>query len=136
MRRKKPETYLHSFRYGILNSFSIGFQSLRASKPSTAEINARPELKKCKNIVRDWNLYEYSVVGVTSQSRLPCPGCLTKESASGSSTLSLTIQGNTEEAATEVIAQLKEIKPQRLYEYELKKMIAERIDKLTLSINP
>jgi phage head maturation protease len=51
---------------GVLKAFSIGYSELRASKPSTAEINVRPELKNCKKIVREWNLLEYSVVGIAS----------------------------------------------------------------------
>jgi HK97 family phage prohead protease len=49
---------------GVLRAFSVGLQVNKQSKPTTMEINARPELKGCKNIVRDWSLLEYSVVGI------------------------------------------------------------------------
>src|SRR6266508_3206601 len=49
---------------GVLNAFSIGFASLRSSAPTTQEVNVRPELKGAKLIHREWELLEYSIVGI------------------------------------------------------------------------
>jgi HK97 family phage prohead protease len=49
---------------GILSAHSIGFISNYSSKPTTKEVNERPDLKGAKLIHRDWNLLEFSVVGI------------------------------------------------------------------------
>jgi len=49
---------------GILTSHSLSFLSNHSSKPTTKEINERPELQQAKMIHRDWELLEFSVVTV------------------------------------------------------------------------
>lgn len=49
---------------GVLNAHSIGFISNHSSKPTTQEKNLRPELANAKLIHRDWELMEFSVVGI------------------------------------------------------------------------
>ena len=49
---------------GILNSHSISFMSNHSTKPTTAEINKRADLKDAKLIHRDWELLEFSVVTI------------------------------------------------------------------------
>jgi HK97 family phage prohead protease len=49
---------------GILSAHSIGFISHYASKPTTKEVNERADLKGAKLIHRDWELTEFSVVGI------------------------------------------------------------------------
>lgn len=51
---------------GVLNAFSIGFISRSSSAPTEKEVKARPEWKGAKTIHREWELLEYSVVGIPS----------------------------------------------------------------------
>ena len=49
---------------GILNGYSIGFMPREYSAPSSAEIAGRPELKDVQRIYRQWELLEFSLVGI------------------------------------------------------------------------
>lgn len=49
---------------GVLGAHSIGFNSLRASPPTTAEKRADPSIENAKLIHREWELLEFSIVGV------------------------------------------------------------------------
>lgn len=118
----------------VLNAFSIGFQSLRSSPPSTKEINIRPDLKNAKLIHRDWELLEYSVVGV------PCnPEALSLAVSKGYSQATIDLIGgkaqNTE-ATTKAIVEDVEAEPVRSFtELDLKKFIIKRLDRVTVSID-
>ena len=60
----RGDEILSLLQQGILNAHSIGFVSNHASKPTTAEKNANPNLEKAKLIHRDWEMMEFSVVGI------------------------------------------------------------------------
>lgn len=47
---------------GILTSHSITLLSNHSTKPTTKEINERPDLKDARLIHRDWELLEFSIV--------------------------------------------------------------------------
>lgn len=52
------------FEEGMLNTFSIGFVSLEASRPSTQEKAMHPEWREVNLIHRRWKLLEVSVVPI------------------------------------------------------------------------
>ena len=47
---------------GTLNAFSIGFETLDQSPPTTKEITKEPMWASARNIIRKWSLLEFSVV--------------------------------------------------------------------------
>ncbi len=49
---------------GVLNSYSVGFLPGEYSNPTAEEIVRRPELKKARRIYRQWELLEFSLVGI------------------------------------------------------------------------
>ena len=49
---------------GVLNSYSVGFLPGECSNPTAEEIVRRPELKKARRIYRQWELLEFSLVGI------------------------------------------------------------------------
>ncbi|MGC8625348.1 MAG: HK97 family phage prohead protease [Phycisphaerae bacterium] len=49
---------------GVLNSYSVGFLPGDFSNPTPEEILRRPELKKARRIYRQWELLEFSLVGI------------------------------------------------------------------------
>jgi HK97 family phage prohead protease len=49
---------------GCLKAHSIGFQSLAASPPTKSEVKTRPDWEGCRNVIRSWELLEFSVVSV------------------------------------------------------------------------
>ena len=51
---------------GILTSYSIGFMPLEASAPTAAEIARRPEWHRASRIYRQWELLEFSIVGIAA----------------------------------------------------------------------
>jgi HK97 family phage prohead protease len=51
-------------RDGVLQAHSIGFVSHTASAPTAEEISARPDWSTARLVHRDWELLEFSVVGV------------------------------------------------------------------------
>jgi HK97 family phage prohead protease len=73
---------------GVLSAHSIGFVSNYSSKPTTKEVNERPDLKGAKLIHRDWNLLEFSVVGIPAN-----PEALTLSVSKGYSTDTLKFLG-------------------------------------------
>lgn len=48
----------------VLRSYSIGFRFFDASPPTPEEVQRRPDWAQARRIYRDWELMEYSVVGV------------------------------------------------------------------------
>jgi phage head maturation protease len=115
---------------GVMKASSIGFSTNKASRPTTQEINARPELKQCKNIVRDWNLHEWSIVGI------PCnPEALNMAVSKGYSAKILDILSgkveNTVKAAADIVEAVHSepsFKQNKMSIKELNKLIAKRID--------
>jgi HK97 family phage prohead protease len=51
---------------GVLNSYSVGFLPQEFSNPTADEITRRPELKKARRIYRQWELLEFSLVGIAA----------------------------------------------------------------------
>ncbi len=51
---------------GVLTGYSIGFLSREDSPPSAAEIAASPALAGVRRIYRQWELLEFSLVGIPS----------------------------------------------------------------------
>ena len=51
---------------GILTSYSIGFMPLEASAPTAAEIARHPEWHRASRIYRQWELLEFSIVGIAA----------------------------------------------------------------------
>ena len=49
---------------GVLGAHSIGFHSLSASAPTVVEKRADPNLENARLIHREWELFEFSIVGV------------------------------------------------------------------------
>jgi HK97 family phage prohead protease len=49
---------------GVLRAHSIGFIPIDQSPPTQQEMIDRPELKDCRNIVRKWELLEFSLVAI------------------------------------------------------------------------
>ena len=49
---------------GILNSYSVGFLPGEFSNPTPEEIARRPEMKKARRVYRQWELLEFSLVGI------------------------------------------------------------------------
>jgi HK97 family phage prohead protease len=49
---------------GCLRAHSIGFQVTKCSPPTKAEVGIRPDWETCKNVIRSWELLEFSVVSV------------------------------------------------------------------------
>ena len=49
---------------GVLKAHSIGFNVLEASEPTTREIKKRPDWADAKNVIRKWELLEFSVVAI------------------------------------------------------------------------
>ena len=49
---------------GVLNAHSIGFQVLEQSAPTPEELAMRPDWKDARNIIRKFELLEFSVVAV------------------------------------------------------------------------
>ncbi len=49
---------------GELNSYSVGFLPGEYSSPTPEEMARRPELKKARRIYRQWELLEFSLVGI------------------------------------------------------------------------
>ncbi len=49
---------------GVLNSYSVGFLPGEFSNPTAEEIARRPEWKKARRIYRQWELLEFSLVGI------------------------------------------------------------------------
>lgn len=49
---------------GILTAISIGFSPLEQGPPTEKEILKRPELAQARNIIRKWELLEYSFVTI------------------------------------------------------------------------
>lgn len=87
---------------GVLRAHSVGFQSLKQSSPTSAEIKGRPELATVKTIHREWEMFEFSVVGIPAN-----PDALTLAVSKGYSqeTIDL-ITGKAaaiEQATTEVV---------------------------------
>lgn len=62
------------YRDGFLSGWSINGQPTAMGVPTPAEIQARPELKRCKTIYRKWSLSEYSGTHVPGNA-----DCLTEE---------------------------------------------------------
>lgn len=77
---------------GTLNAHSIGFVSKHASRPTTAEKNANPDLVGAKLIHRDWELLEFSVVGIPAN-----PEALTLAVSKGYASETLKFLGMTKE---------------------------------------
>ncbi len=51
---------------GVLNSYSVGFLPQEFSSPTADEIARRPDLKKARRIYRQWELLEFSLVGIAA----------------------------------------------------------------------
>ena len=68
-------------RDGILQAHSIGFTSHAASPPAAEELRTRPDWAGARLLHRDWELLEFSVVGVPAN-----PEALTLAVAKGYST--------------------------------------------------
>lgn len=50
---------------GVLRSFSIGFRTMGNDGPPTqTELKSRPQWAGARRVFRDWDLHEYSLVGV------------------------------------------------------------------------
>jgi phage head maturation protease len=119
----------------VLNAHSIGFQSLKASPPSTKEINQRPDLKEARLIHREWELLEFSIVGI------PCnPEALTLAVSKGYSKSLLTFIGKDffKAEVNEAAQKVKELeaKPKTLTEGQLRKLIAKCLHKTAMNIDP
>lgn len=121
---------------GVMRAFSIGYESLRASKPTTQEINVRQDLKKCKSIVRDWDMIEYSAVG------LPCnPEALALAVSKGYSTKMIDIlsgkTANTEQVAVEIIDAVAKELPKKFIrtEKDIKSLLSKHIEQVVLAID-
>lgn len=57
---------------GTLTGHSVGFESEKSVKPTAQDIEERPDWKAAKLIHKNWNLLEYSAVGIPAN-----PNCLT-----------------------------------------------------------
>lgn len=49
---------------GILQAHSIGFQALEESPPTNQEIKKYPDWAMARNVIRKWELLEFSIVGI------------------------------------------------------------------------
>lgn len=49
---------------GTLRAHSIGFLPMEQSPPTAIEVERRPDWKGCRNVVRKWELLEFSLVAV------------------------------------------------------------------------
>jgi len=123
---------------GILNAFSIGFNSLRSSAPTTAEINKRPDLKGVKTIHREWELLEYSIVGIPAN-----PEAVTLAVSKGYSPEVIDIISgkamNTVEATKAVVAAVESdpaMQKSSPSEKEIRERIAKEIERITVAIDP
>lgn len=117
----------------VLNAHSIGFQSLKASAPTTKEINGRPDLKQARLIHREWELLEFSIVGI------PCnPQALTLAVSKGYSSDLLKFIGKDylQKSVEQVAAKVEEmVKPKALTKSQLEKMIVKELDTLAKTID-
>jgi len=117
---------------GTLKAHSIGFISHYKSKPTTKEINERPDLADAKLIHRDWSLHEFSVVGV------PCnPEALALAVSKGYSPTVLNFLGGKkllEGLTTEVVERtiIEVAKPDA---QQLREAIFESVRKMPLKID-
>jgi len=115
---------------GVLSAHSIGFQSVRNSPPSTQEKNARPDLKDARLIHREWELLEFSVVGIPAN-----PEALTLAVSKGYSPETLKMLGSdahVEQKAAEVIEAVKE---KRLTTKELIRAIEKQVGSMAITVN-
>lgn len=114
---------------GTLNAHSIGFVANYSSKPTSQEKNARPELKDAKLIHRDWELMEFSVVGIPAN-----PEALTLAVSKGYSQETLKFIGMMEGIQTQIvekaITEVAKPNPKQLSE-----AIYEAAKKLHITIN-
>ena len=118
---------------GTLNAHSIGFATNYKSKPTTKEINERPELADAKIIHRDWELFEFSVVGI------PCnPDALALAVSKGYSkavidflTIPQAVKKGIEEQIVEKV--VKEVKT--LDRKQLEDLIAQVVANQQISVN-
>ncbi len=51
---------------GVLKSYSIGFLPRAYSAPTPEELRLRPELKAARRVYRQWELLEFSLVGIAA----------------------------------------------------------------------
>ncbi len=51
---------------GVLKSYSIGFLPKAYSAPTPEELRLRPELKAARRVYRQWELLEFSLVGIAA----------------------------------------------------------------------
>ncbi len=51
---------------GVLKSYSIGFLPRAYSAPTPEELRLRPELKDARRVYRQWELLEFSLVGIAA----------------------------------------------------------------------
>ena len=51
---------------GVLKSYSIGFLPTAYSAPTPEELRLRPELKAARRVYRQWELLEFSLVGIAA----------------------------------------------------------------------
>lgn len=51
---------------GVLKSYSIGFLPKAYSAPTAEELRVRPELKSARRVYRQWELLEFSLVGIAA----------------------------------------------------------------------
>lgn len=120
---------------GVLNAFSIGFVPIKASAPSTKELNARPDLKNAKLIHREWELLEYSVVGVPAN-----PEALTLAVSKGYGREVIDFisgkNANGKAAVEQIVEAVTTEGPKKFSEAELYKAVAKKLDSITLKIDP
>jgi phage head maturation protease len=113
---------------GVLNAFSVGFLPLVSSAPTAKEIKARPDWSSAKSVIREWDMIEYSVVG------MPCnPEALALAVSKGYSKQTIDmISGKaaaTAQAAAEVVAEIKtNEEASKLSKKELIRLLSKRIE--------
>ncbi len=118
---------------GILNAHSIGFTSYESSAPTTKEIKANPEWAAVKRVHRDFELLEFSVVGIPAN-----PAALTIAVSKGISkaTLDLLKAPMEAKAVEDLSATVVEAKAlERLSDDETIRRIMREAEKLSANLD-
>lgn len=121
---------------GCLRAHSIGFQVSKCSPPTKSEVDMRPDWSGCKNVIRSWELLEFSVVSVPAN-----PEALALAVAKGYHPDTLKCLGfnNSElnesiEKVEELIERVERIEPKFARVVDLDAYLAERVGKLESEI--
>lgn len=115
----------------VLNAWSVGFTTIRASAASKGELDARPDWAESRRLIREWELFEYSLVAVPAN-----PEALTLAVSKGYSPETLDFLKGDKGTETQVVEQvIKEVNQKEHFSFNALIKALERAAEKRGSIN-